>query len=61
MGFLHPGVSVRLRLSTFARVCLLPPSALVNDCLYLFAFVCVCSRLLTTPFVPPPSAWLPKR
>ena len=55
------GVSVCLRLSTFARVCLclfafspLDLLALVSVCLHLF---CVCLHLLAPPFVVPPSAW----
>ena len=45
------GVSVCLRLSTFARVF---ASAFACVCQHLSAFVCVCSHLLTPPFVAPP-------
>ena len=58
------GVSVSLRLSTFAHVCLrllafspLRLLAFVRVCLRLLTFAYVCSHLLTPPFVAPPSAW----
>ena len=60
---INGGVSVCLRLFTFARICLrllafacVFASAFAYACQRLSAFVCVCSHLLTPPFVALPSA-----